>query len=319
VTKPPILLALRALGMGDLLVAVPALRGLAREFPDHRRLLATSSWLHPLLPMIGGWLPVAMPDLAACWPSDLPSVEVAVNLHGNGAASAALLDATGPVRRIGHLGHGWAGPEWVDEINERRRWCRLLAGHGIAADEADLRLRRPGGCSSTPGAALVHPGAAYGAKRWPARRFAAVAGTLRAEGHRVLVTGSAGEHHLARRVAAAAGLSADAVLAGRTGLPDLAALVARAALVVSGDTGIAHLATAFGTPSVTLFGPVDADRWGPPPGGPHRALQVRAARRGDPFAADPDPALLEITVRDVLAAAAEVAGRPAADLERLGR
>jgi hypothetical protein len=46
---------------------------------------------------------------------------------------------------------------------------------------------------------------------------------------------------------------------------------------------------------------------------------VRAARRGDPFAADPDPALLEITVRDVLAAAAEVAGRPAADLERLGR
>jgi ADP-heptose:LPS heptosyltransferase len=305
--------------MGDLLVAVPALRALAREFPDHRRLLATPSWLHPLLPLIGEWLPVALPDLAACWPSDLPPIEVAVNLHGNGARSAALLDATGPARRIGHLGHGWPGPEWVDEINERRRWCRLLAGHGIAADEADLRLRRPERASAAPGAALVHPGAAYGAKRWPARRFAAVAAALRAEGHRVLVTGSAGEHDLARRVAIGAGLPAEAVLAGRTGLPELAALVARAGLVVSGDTGIAHLAAAFGTPSVTVFGPVDADRWGPPPGGPHRALQAPMARRGDPFAADPDPALLVITVSDVLAATTEVAGRPTADLEPLAR
>ncbi|PSK61743.1 hypothetical protein B0E53_06352 [Micromonospora sp. MH33] len=63
------------------------------------------------------------------------------------------------------------------------------------------------------------------------------------------------------------------MLAGRTGLAELAALVAGARLVVSGDTGAAHLATGYGTASVVLFGPVPAAHWGPPPDRPrHRVL-----------------------------------------------
>jgi len=62
-----------------------------------------------------------------------------------------------------------------------------------------------------------------------------------------------------------ADLPDDSVLAGRTTLPQLAALVAEASLVVCGGTGIAHLATAVGTPSVVLFGPVPPEHWGPPP------------------------------------------------------
>ena len=106
-------------------------------------------------------------------------------------------------------------------------------------------------------------------------------------------------------------LPAEAVLAGRTSVTGLAALVASAGLVISGDTGIAHLAFAFGTPSVTLYGPVDARRWGPPRNGPHRALQHPEHRNGDPFADRPDPALLAVDVDEVLAASAEV--------ERVGR
>ena len=91
------------------------------------------------------------------------------------------------------------------------------------------------------------------------------------------------------------------MLAGRPGLRDLAALVAAAERVICGDTGIAHLATAFRTPSVVLFGPVSPARWGPPPDRPwHRALW--AGRRGDPHAAVVDPGLLSIEVPDVLAA-----------------
>jgi ADP-heptose:LPS heptosyltransferase len=68
--------------------------------------------------------------------------------------------------------------------------------------------------------------------------------------------------------------------------------VAGAALVLCGDTGIAHLATALGTPSVVLFGPVPPSLWGPPPDRPqHVALW-----------ADPD-GLLDLTVDQVLAAA----------------
>ncbi|WP_344981959.1 glycosyltransferase family 9 protein, partial [Streptosporangium fragile] len=140
--------------------------------------------------------------------------------------------------------------------------------------------------------------------RWPAERFARVAAWLRDGGNEVLVTGNAAERPVAEEVAARAGLPPDRVLAGRTGLGELAALVADARLVVCGDTGVAHLATAFATPSVVLFGPVAPALWGPPPHGPHVVLW--AGRSGDPHGDRPDPGLLEIGVRDVLGAAADL-------------
>ncbi|MDP8936461.1 MAG: glycosyltransferase family 9 protein, partial [Actinomycetota bacterium] len=90
-----------------------------------------------------------------------------------------------------------------------------------------------------------------------------------------------------------------AVLAGRTDVLELAAAVAAAARVVCGDTGMAHLATALGTPSVVLFGPTPPHRWGPPPERPrHRVLWT--GRTGDPHGARPDPGLLQIPVAAVL-------------------
>ncbi|HVL86155.1 MAG TPA: glycosyltransferase family 9 protein, partial [Pseudonocardia sp.] len=158
---------------------------------------------------------------------------------------------------------------------------------------------------------LVHPGAQYGSKRWPARRFGEVVRALTRAGRRVLLTGTATERALAVEVARAGGLPEQHVLAGDTDIAALVALVARAGLAVCGDTGIAHLASAFAVPSVVLFGPVGPEQWGPPAGGPHVTLTAPAARRGDPFAADPDPALLAVTVDDVLAAA-DLVTRPAA-------
>ena len=163
----------------------------------------------------------------------------------------------------------------------------------------------------SPAPVLVHPGAAYGAKRWPVERFAAVAAALDGPRTPVLVTGSGGERDLAVAVARGAGLPVDRVLAGRTDLGALCDLVARAGLVISGDTGIAHLASAYRTPSVVLFGPVDPAQWGPPADGPHVALAHPAARRGERFVDEPDPALLAIDVEEVLAAAAAVDGRGA--------
>src|SRR5581483_1949154 len=72
-----------------------------------------------------------------------------------------------------------------------------------------------------------------------------------------------------------------------------------------GDTGVAHLATAFGVPSVILFGPIPPAEWGPPPDRPwHRALW--AGRRGDPHGDAPDPGLLALRVDDVLGALADL-------------
>jgi ADP-heptose:LPS heptosyltransferase len=295
-------LVLRALKLGDFLASVPALRGIRRAFPESEIVLATPAWLRPLVELAGcvdTVLPV--PGLVPL-PGTAARPEVAINLHGRGPESNAVLDALSPGRRIGHRGHGWAGPVWRDDLHERDRWCRMLAAHGIRADPADLLLRRPAAPAPAPGAVVIHPGAAHPSRRWPVERFATVARLLRHAG-RVVVTGAPAERADAVLLGRLAGLPDADVLAGRTGLAELAALVAHARLVVSGDTGPAHLAYAFQTPSVTLFGPVPASNWGPPTEGPHRTLSADGARRGEPFSTEPDPALLGVRTPDVLAAA----------------
>jgi ADP-heptose:LPS heptosyltransferase len=193
-------------------------------------------------------------------------------------------------------------PVWRSDEHEVQRWCRLLTAAGIPCDPEDLDLPTP--VAPVPPwvrhATIVHPGAASPARRWPAERFAAVAANERAAGRTVVVTGAPTEVGLARRVAERAGLERRAVLAGGTDLAQLAAIVANAGRVVCGDTGVAHLATALGTPSVVLHGPVPPCEWGPPEGrgGKHRALW--AGRRGDPHAGRPSEGLLSLSVDDVL-------------------
>jgi ADP-heptose:LPS heptosyltransferase len=300
----PVAVVLRALGLGDLLVSVPALRALRRARPEHRIVLAGPEWLRPVVDLTGSvdaLLPVA--GLDAPLPAPAGPVDLAVNLHGRGPQSHALLDALAPRERIGHVAPGWDGPAWVDDVHERTRWLAVLRHHGIAGDPADVAIARPTVAGPAPGAVVVHVGAAYGSRSWPADRFATVARALGTAGHRVVLTGSSAERDRAASVAAAAGLPAAANLAGRTDLAELAALVADAVLVVTVDTGAAHLATAYATPSVVLFGPAPVARWGPPYGGPHVVLTDERVRLGDVFAAEPDPALLAVSAADVLDAA----------------
>jgi ADP-heptose:LPS heptosyltransferase len=178
---------------------------------------------------------------------------------------------------------------------------RLLEWHGIEADPLDFRLSVPPVASPVPASTVLHVGAAYGSRLWPADRFAAVAAQLAGSGHNVIFTGGPSERERAIDVCRRAGLPDTAVLAGDLSLGEFAATIAAARLVISADTGAAHLATAYGTPSVVLFGPAPPEIWGPPPG-PHVVLTRAELRRGDTFAKDPDPALLAVSVQDVLAA-----------------
>ena len=298
----PRLVALRALGLGDLLTAVPALRALRRAFPAYEIVLAGPAALAPLAELSG-----AVDAVLDTAPLRAPAVErpeVAVNLHGSGPESHRALLATAPGRMIAfaHPDVPWDGPAWRRE-HEVARWCRLLTETGIPADPADLDLPAPPWPApvAVAGATVVHPGAASEARRWPAQRWASVARAEAAAGGRVLVTGSAAERRLAASVARAAGLPPAAVLAGQTGIRELAAVVARAGRVLCGDTGVAHLATAFGVPSVVLFGPTPPAEWGPPADRP-RHVALHPGGRGDPHGAAPDPRLLGISVDEVLGA-----------------
>jgi len=299
-------LVLRALGLGDLLTAVPALRALRRGHPRATTTLAAPAWLAPLLPLTGAvdqLLPV--PDMSALGPLH-PLPDLAVNLHGRGPESITAVLRTGArgILTHRHPDHPQLdGPDWVDNLHEVRRWTRLLDLTGLAADPTDLRLAVPSAPPLVQGAVVIHPGASSGSRRWPWPRHAIVAAELTRRGEHVVVTGTSAEADLCRAVVAGARLPGDRDLAGRLDLAEMAALVAAASLVICGDTGVAHLASAYSTPSVLLFGPTSPAHWGPPADGPHTVLWTGGI--GDPHGANLDPGLNTITVDDVLAAAVE--------------
>lgn len=305
----PELLALRALKLGDLLVAVPALHAIRRANPEHRLVLAVPAWLDPIVNLVDG-VDALLPTPGLDHPLPLPPgrIDTAVNLHGAGGESRGLLMALEPRRRVGHRSPGWDGPEWRDGMLERARWARLVTAHGMPADPDEVRLLPPRVPSTAPGCVVVHVGAFYGSRQWPVDRFAEVVRSLVADGHRVVLTGSAAERPRALAVAEQSGLPESTVAAGVLGLGEFAALVAGAELVITADTGAAHLASAYVRPSVVIFGPAPPEEWGPPQTGPHIVLTDASQRRGDTFVSEPDPALLAVTPADVLAAAARLLG-----------
>lgn len=303
-TSRPTLLALRALGLGDLLTCVPALRAIARAFPEHYRVLAAPLYLAPLVRLCGGIDEVV--DAAPLMPlnEDLARVDVAINLHGRGPQSHRVLLPTRPRKVIAFANadiHETRDfPEWRPNEHEIDRWCRLLRESGIPADANDLELTAPRGDARSRGAIVVHPGAANESRRWPADRWVDLCTHLVREGHRVVMTGSAAEFRRCRYIAKAAHLPIDCVLAGNTDLEDLTCIIASCLAVVCGDTGLAHIATALRTPSVVLFGPTSPAYWGPPSNRPYHHVIWRGIL-GDPHAPHVDPGLASITVDEVLA------------------
>jgi ADP-heptose:LPS heptosyltransferase len=107
---------------------------------------------------------------------------------------------------------------------------------------------------------VVHPGAAAPSRAWPPLHHAAAVELLEGAGHRVVVTGSRTETSLTATVAGPSALD----LGGRTDLRTLAGVLAGATALVTGNTGPAHLAAAVGTPVACLFSPVVPPvRWAP--------------------------------------------------------
>lgn len=310
------IVVLRALKLGDFLTGVPAYRALRRAFPADEIVLAAPRALAPLVALTNGALDriVDTAELAPL-PAELCDADVGVNLHGRGPQSHRLLLAARPRRLIAfrneQIPESFAGPPSDEHEHEVARWCRLLAGAGIPADPRELDLAVPP--VSVPrrlrGATLIHPGASSESRRWPVERWIAVARAERRLGRSIVITGGPDEIDRARAVAEAAGVPQTHVFAGRTSLRELAAIVAAAGRVVCGDTGVAHLASAYRRPSVVLFGPIAPTVWGPPQRPYHRVLW--SGTTGDPHADRVDPGLLAIPAERVIAALDGLSPAPA--------
>jgi heptosyltransferase-1 len=152
------------------------------------------------------------------------------------------------VRRYLNLAHYLGAPPALP---------RFRLGLDAAADSAGLipdAAGRP--------LAVLHPGARWATKLWPAASWAELAAWLRDRGFQVAVTGSGADRELAASLAAQCRAPV-LDLAGRTSLAQLAGILRQARLAVTTDTGAMHLAAAVGTPVAALFGPTAPWRTGP--------------------------------------------------------
>lgn len=292
---PEKIVIFRALQLGDLLNAVPAFRALRGAFPNAQITLVGLPWardfverFHPILdrfvPFPGyPGLPEQEPDMAAMpefvRQMQAENYDLAIQMHGSGEISNHLMTFWGAKRYAGFYptGQYMADHESFLEYpeNEPERWRHLrlmeFLGVPLLGDELEFPIRAQDWreleeLSQAAGIGrnyiCIHPGARKPERRWPAGRFAQVADGLAALGYQVVLTGSAAEADVTRNVADA--MSAPAIdLAGKTTLGGLAALLSAARLLVSNDTGAAHVAAAVKAPSLVLFSVPDYDRWAP--------------------------------------------------------
>jgi lipopolysaccharide heptosyltransferase I len=279
------LLIVRLGSLGDLIHTLPAVSAIRQVHPDteidwlvdarHRDLLDLVPILTRVItidrPSVGGWLQAR---------ATLRAREYAAALDFQGLVkSAALAWLSGARRTVG-----------FERAALREPAASLFYTEHVAADdsrhviEKNLRLASVVGADTShlefPLAPVESPvldalrtaglgafvllncGAAWPNKRWPADRFGRVAAWLRERhGLASVALWGPGEDALAAEVVRASGGAA--VAAPRTSLRDLMALARAARLMVSGDTGPTHIASAVGTPTVALFGPTNPSRNGP--------------------------------------------------------
>jgi heptosyltransferase II len=262
--------------IGDAVMSQPLLRRLADR--GERLSVAALPWVAPVLrampqaievvelPFAHGRLDLAeRRRLGAEWRGAFDIAYVLPN-----SIKAALIPAFARIpRRIGYQGEGRFGllnERWPNPKEERPPMVAHYAALAGPLGDAPLRPELSVGASARRAALdaagleagrfyAFAPGAEYGpAKRWPAERYAALAGALHArDGLPVALLGSKQEAEQCEQIAAAAP-GACVVLAGKTSLDEAIALIGAARGVVSNDSGLMHVAAAFGVPQVAVFG-----------------------------------------------------------------
>lgn len=290
----------RPLKLGDFLVAVPALRALRAAFPDavidYIGLPETHELVRRFRMYLDGF--VSFPGLPGLpereWQADQAvrffrgmqrrRYDLLLQMHGSGRVVNYFVPLCGARIIAGYAGkdayrpdEDWFAP-YPKNKHEIRKFLDLLTFLGMPTsddtlefpiskgDERELQqfvqLDKPYVC--------LHPGSAS-SRRWPAEYFAAVADACSAMGLRPVLTGSKDEVGLARQIAEQT-KSGAVVLAGKTSLGTLAALLKHAEFCIGNDTGPSHMARALDVPSVTIFSNTDPARWGPIDTARHRAV-----------------------------------------------
>jgi heptosyltransferase-2 len=269
------ILLVRFSSIGDILLTTPLVRALALRHPEAKLVYVTKRAMAPLV--------ADNPHLAevVTLEPDEPLRHLARRLRGVGPTHG--LDLHGSVRSAALrllVPCRWTGyrkrkPARALLISTKLDWYHtripVAERYFEAARQLDARpdggppefalgrgaTARVAGWLAARGLgdarlAALAPGAAHATKRWPVAHWSALVERLWGAGYRPVVVGGPEDRGLAQQLVAA---GAAASAAGEFSLQETGALLARAGVVVSGDTGVMHMATAVGAPVVALFGP----------------------------------------------------------------
>jgi heptosyltransferase I len=335
-------LVVRLGAMGDVLHAMPAVAALRARLPEcHIGWVIEPRWAPllrsndgdartPAMPLVDalhtanarGW--ARRPFASATWSAmhtlrrELHAGQYDVAIDLQGAVRSALIGRASGAPLMGEAKPREAPARWFFKrtvmtrgVHVIEQAAEVVAG-AIAQPMDPILPPLPVDCAAearvtevlahSQPLVLLHPGAGWGAKRWPVARYGALAAALKTNGYAVTVNRAPGEERLADEVVHASGGAACAVTMN---ISELIALTRRSELAIGGDTGPLHLACALGKPVVGIYGPTDPARNGPW-GVPFRVLRHPESRRDHTRRTTPEAGLLTIEPEEVLAAANEL-------------
>jgi heptosyltransferase-2 len=277
--------------LGDVVMSVAALRQLRASFPDaHIAVVARpgAAEIFTGADFIDEVVPYDRASLSSFWQQTRAwkrrKFDAALLFQNAFEAAAIAYLAAVPVR-IGYdtdkraflLTHPIATPAWKNERHETFYYLELVAElekasgrepaivsdpqfqvevSGQRKQQASEMLSREGINVGVP-LALLCPGSVNSrAKRWPAERYAELADRLSDAGVTVALIGSPGEIDVSEKVATLA-RTRPVFLTGKTSVSELVGVIKVADILITNDTGPAHIGAAVGTPTLAIFGPTN--------------------------------------------------------------
>jgi heptosyltransferase II len=278
--------------VGDAVMSLPALYELRRIFPEGHIAVAAPPgtadiFIHSdsvnevILQPRGGLLSTFTQareilkrqfDLAVTFQNSFGSAVVA------SLARVPLRIGYATDRRSFLLTHPLSVPDWKDRRHESFYYLNIVAelerlflgtstvnrtepqfSLHVSAErkESARRLLADHGASLTKPIALLCPGSINSrAKRWPPERYAALADRIAQAGMTVALIGSPGELPVSEEVAAQAE-SSPLIFTGKTTVAEAVALISIADVLITNDTGPAHIGAALKTRTIVIFGPTN--------------------------------------------------------------
>jgi ADP-heptose:LPS heptosyltransferase len=288
------IIVFRALQLGDMLCAVPAIRALRQAYPNAHITLASMPWAKSFVERFDKyfdefiWFPgyPGLPEQVVN-PKEFTrflqhvqerDFDLALQMQGNGSIVNAVVELFGAKYTAGFFKADDYKPnedyflEYPDHGSEIERHLKLMEFLGIPsqgnelefpitdtdrADYAELNLGL-----KPKSYVCVHPGSRGAWRQWPTQHFAQIADHCISCGLEVVITGTKDESAIVNEVIAQ--MKHQPInTAGKTSLGAMGILIKNAYALISNCTGVSHMAAAFKTPSIVISMDGEPERWGP--------------------------------------------------------